>query len=190
MLGLFLLLAIASLGLTACTDRQADQSVGRHDVSDNGGFESAILCDDEMSNRSGDCDRSKDNWTDEERRKAEPMPLPKSEAPPPELAGAGSGASEPPSVLDDNAPVEVTPPVESSICDDDTLDARAREACAEQAENYWTDERRRKAKPLNPTVPAPDNLTKKAPIPPTNEGSSGGAAEAPSVFIPKPEDQN
>lgn len=172
---------LLSMTLVACAERGDGHSQRAEKLSTSDQSPSQIVCDDDMTSDSRDC-KDEAYWSEERRRKAKAMPFPTIETPPDGGArDLGEGG-----VADPSSTGEVPPTVGKTVCDEGT-DA-SREDCTRRSQDYWTEERRRGAKALEPTAPKPP-LPAESDVPsPEKARSTEGAGQAPRQLFPKPED--
>ncbi len=178
-----------SLFLGACTEFVDTQSPKVDLAETHAPPVSKAECVDDMAKGPEDCSKSEEAWNDQRKRKAKALPFPVIDKPPPEKNASThqDGASgEPPSGRSSSSSS-----IAKTICDDDTSDVKQGEGCAVPARDYWTDERRSKAKALEPT--APELKTKRVetakPLP-AGAASPGAAGRGPKQLLPIPEDQD
>ena len=104
------------------------------------------------------------------------------------LALAACSDSEGDRLIDEQKSLEDGVPLSKVICGEDVIDSS--KPCDEDAD-YWTDERRRKAKPVNPTAPLPEHLSGDGETTgPTADSSAGADGQSPTVLVPTPKDKD
>ena len=92
--------------------------------------------------------------------------------------------------MTDGHPPSGTPsPIESSLCQDDTSAIGKHEACNQRVDDYWTDERRRNARPLEATAPKAEEPSKTSDLTRSSRGSTAESISPPLLSAPKPNDQ-
>ena len=176
---------MALMSLAACSDREKGSELENAKIHSP---DIKSLCRDE-GDRTLDCEIDEGYWTDERRRKAKPLPFPKAEPPFEDLSLPDEQKPGAPVISNDKKPLEPAHPVQSTLCNDEARANTEHEACNQRVDDYWTDERRRKARPLEPTAPLPDGLSTNSELarPARKPTTEGGLA--PLVSVPKLLDQ-
>lgn len=177
-----------SLCLCACTDRDDSQLPKVAKPPDQPPL-AKVDCVDDMAENAKDCSNAGESWNEERKRKAKALPFPVIDGPPPPKTGptqADGAPGQPPDAK--NPP---SPPVAKVICDNETSTSKHHEDCLGPTRDYWTDERRDKARALEPTVPAKPQTRQIEPSKPASAGAAapGGAGQGPKQLFPLRNDQ-